>query len=108
MRITFATEPTPGRPNEDLVVAGAGWAAVLDGATAPAGVDSGCVHDVPWLVRHLGGELGRLMLVKPGMPLADLLERAITGVCAAHGPQCDLENPDSPSSTVTMLRAQEN
>jgi hypothetical protein len=108
MRVTFATEPTPGRPNEDLVVAGAGWAAVLDGATAPAGVDSGCVHDVPWLVRHLGGELGRLMLVEPGMPLVDLLEQAITGIRAAHGPQCDLENPDSPSSTVTMLRAQEN
>jgi protein phosphatase 2C-like protein len=107
VQVTFATEPAPGRPNEDLVVAGAGWAAVLDGATAPPGVDSGCVHDVRWLVRHLGAELSRGMLLNPGIPLANLLERAILAVRAAHGPRCDLENPDSPSSTVTLLRTHE-
>jgi hypothetical protein len=106
-QVTFATEPTPGRPNEDLVVAGAGWVALLDGATAPVGVDSGCVHDVRWLVHRLGAELGRSLLLKPASPLADLLERAIVSVRAAHGSSCDLENPDSPSSTVTLLRASE-
>ena len=55
MRITYATEAAPGRVNEDTAVCGDGWAVVLDGATAPEGVDSGCVHDVRWLVRHLAG-----------------------------------------------------
>jgi len=104
-QVTFATEPTPGRLNEDLVVVGAGWAALLDGATAPVGVDSGCVHGVRWLVHRLGAELGRLLLLEPESPLADLLERAIVSTRAAHGSACDLENPDSPSSTVTLLRA---
>src|SRR5689334_16883747 len=39
-RITYATQAAPGVVNEDYVVAGPGWAVVLDGATAPAGVDS--------------------------------------------------------------------
>jgi hypothetical protein len=107
MQVSFATEPAPGRPNEDFVGAGADWAVVLDGATAPAGVDSGCVHDVRWLVHRLGAELGRLLLLEPAVALADLLERAIALVRAAHGSSCDLENPDSPSSTVTLLRASE-
>jgi len=53
MQVTSASEAGGKRPNEDYAVTGPGWAVVLDGATAPAGIDSGCIHDVRWLVRQL-------------------------------------------------------
>ena len=68
MRITYATESTPGHVNEDCAVCGNEWAVVLDGATAPDGVDSGCIHDVPWLVRHLAAGVTRRIL--PGLRAA--------------------------------------
>lgn len=67
MRIAYETAAAPGRPhNEDFVVAGPDWVAVLDGATAPAGVASGCVHDVPWLVARLGGALAHRLATGRG------------------------------------------
>lgn len=103
-QISYATRPAPGVVNEDYVTAGPGWAVVLDGATAPAGVDSGCLHDVAWLVHRLAAALSaRLAAGSPG-PLADVLAAAIKEVCAAHADTCDLANPDSPSSTVAMVR----
>ncbi|WP_329518546.1 protein phosphatase 2C domain-containing protein [Spirillospora sp. NBC_01491] len=99
--------------NEDFVVAGPDWVVVLDGATARPGVDSGCRHDPAWLVRRLGGALaGRLAAGAAGAagaggggePLSELLAGAIEMVCAAHAGTCDLDNPDSPSATVAMLR----
>lgn len=105
MRIRHATRPAPDRTvNEDLVLAGPSYAVVLDGATAPPGLDSGCEHDVAWLVAALGEELTDL-LPGPADSLADLLAAAIDGVRRRHGRGCDLANPDSPSSTVTMVRA---
>lgn len=104
VRAASATLPTPGRVNEDFHVVGPDWAFVLDGATAPSGVDSGCVHDVPWLVHHLGAELARRLAVSD-QPLPDLLAEAIDATCAAHADTCDLGNPASPSSTVAVLRA---
>ncbi|MEV5543527.1 protein phosphatase 2C domain-containing protein [Saccharopolyspora shandongensis] len=103
MRATQATIATPGRPNEDYLVTGPDWAFVLDGATAPSGVDSGCVHDVPWLVRRLGGELAQRLAASDGTAV-DLLADAIRATCAAHADTCDLHNPSSPSTTVTLLR----
>lgn len=105
MQITYATEPTPGSPNEDCVVAGPDWAVVLDGATAPAGVDNGCVHPVSRLVRNLAGALAARLALEPDGALTDLLAAAIKATCEAHAADgCDLTNPDSPSATVTMLR----
>lgn len=112
VRICHATRAAPGAPvNEDYVVAGPDWAVVLDGATAPAGVDTGCVHDVAWLVRVLAGELSRLLTGGAGRPgggsagsLADVLADAIERVRAAHGGSCDLAGPDGPSSTVALVR----
>src|SRR6266516_1939708 len=83
MQITYATEAAPGHVNEDRAVCGPGWAVVLDGATAPEGIDSGCIHDVSWLVSHLADAIWELR--------------------KAHGVTCDLENPDSPSSTVSIV-----
>ncbi|RMI47566.1 protein phosphatase 2C domain-containing protein [Actinomadura harenae] len=104
MHVSFASEPTPGRPNEDFVVAGPDWAVVLDGATAPPGVNSGCVHNPAWLVRRLGGALALRLAVDDDRPLDDLLAEAIKTVCELHADRCDLANPDSPSATVAMLR----
>ncbi|MBF8189499.1 protein phosphatase 2C domain-containing protein [Nonomuraea sp. K274] len=103
-QITYATEAGSERPNEDLVIAGPSWAVVLDGATPAAGVDSGCAHDVPWLVGRLGGELAARLSRDDRTPLAGVLEAAISATAAAHADTCDLANPDSPSSTVALVR----
>ncbi|MEU8136502.1 protein phosphatase 2C domain-containing protein [Streptodolium elevatio] len=94
---------TPGQANEDLVATGSTWAFVLDGATPRAGVDSGCVHTVTWLVAQLGAALSRQLFLHD-RPLSDLVAAAIDETCGAHGPACDLSNPDSPSSTVAVIR----
>ncbi|QUH00369.1 protein phosphatase 2C domain-containing protein [Saccharopolyspora erythraea] len=107
MDVTYAIEPAPdrgpGEGNEDFVVAGPSWVLVLDGATAPAGVDSGCVHDVRWLVRHLAAGLAKSLSLQ-SESLADALAGAIGMTCDAHGGTCDLGNPSSPSSTVSVVR----
>ncbi|MEV6284592.1 protein phosphatase 2C domain-containing protein [Kribbella sp. NPDC051770] len=93
-----------GGVNEDLVVTGPDFVVVLDGATAPAGVESGCRHDVSWLVRQLGMELSFPLVGRSADSLVELLAGAIDGVRKLHVGTCDLSNPDSPSSTVAMVR----
>lgn len=102
MQAAYATDAGDGNGNEDYVTAGPDWALVLDGATAPTGVDSGCVHHVRWLVRQFAAAITACM--PAAAPLADLLAGAISDVRRAHGGACDLDNPDSPSSTVAMCR----
>lgn len=105
MLVTFDSQPAPGQPvNEDLAMAGPRFAFVLDGATAPEGVDSGCQHNVAWLVSQLGGELARLLVRDEIATLPDILAAAITRVRAPHAATCDLNNPASPSSTVAIVR----
>ena len=105
MQVTFDSQAAPGRPvNEDLAMAGSSFAFVLDGATAATGVDSGCVHDVVWLVNRLGGELARLLVRDEVATLPETLAAAITRVRGQHASTCDLDNPDSPSSTVAIVR----
>ncbi len=103
-QVAYATQAAPGAVNEDYAAAGPGWAFVLDGATAPRGVDSGCVHDVAWLVRRLASALAARLTAEPGGSLASVLAGAIEQVCAAHTGTCDLANPDSPSSTAALAR----
>jgi hypothetical protein len=104
MQITHATASTPGLINEDYVCSGADWALVLDGATPPAGVDSGCIHDVPWLVHHLAAAIGSRLVIADGSSLPEILAAAIKDTCDAHSSTCDLTNPDSPSSTASVVR----
>jgi hypothetical protein len=108
VEIRSISQPAPDRQppaiNEDLVLSGPDFVVVLDGATAPAGVDSGCQHTVAWLVGQLGGQLAMPLLSNSTTPLADLLSEAIAMVSTAHAGTCDLTNPDSPSSTVAMIR----
>jgi len=99
MQVTFDSQPSPGQPvNEDLVLAGSRFASVLDGATAPPGIDSGCVHGVAWLVSRLGGELARLLVRDEAATLPDTLAATIARVRAQHVTTCDVDNPASPSS----------
>lgn len=108
MQIRSFSQPAPDRRppavNEDLVLTGPDFVVVLDGATAPRGVDSGCRHTVAWLVGQLGAQLVVPLLSGSTAPLPDLLAEAIAAVCAGHADSCDLDNPDSPSSTVAMVR----
>ncbi|MFC4531896.1 protein phosphatase 2C domain-containing protein [Sphaerisporangium dianthi] len=86
------------------MIAGPDWVAVLDGATAAAGVDSGCRHDVAWYVARLGAGLARGLATEPDADLRRILAAAIGEATAAHDGACDLRNADSPSSTVAMVR----
>jgi hypothetical protein len=109
VEIRSACQPAPDRVppavNEDLVLSGPDFVIVLDGATAPPGLDSGCRHDVAWLVGRLGGQLVVPLLARSAATLAEILADAIAAVCAEHARSCDLANPDSPSSTVSIVRA---
>jgi Protein phosphatase 2C len=103
MQVACASEAGGKRANEDYAVASLDWAVVLDGATAPADTDSGCIHDVRWLVRQLAAAIA-VRMPSAALSLADLLAEAITDVRRAHSGTCDLANPDSPASTVAMCR----
>lgn len=102
--VAAATRPAPGRANEDAYLAGPGFAAVLDGCTAPPGRDSGCVHDVPWFVAQLAANLAAGMHCDGDADLSLILSQAIIRTRDGHRGSCDLSHPDSPSSTVTLLR----
>ncbi|MGW2544742.1 protein phosphatase 2C domain-containing protein [Kitasatospora sp. NPDC001574] len=104
LEITHATAPTPGGVNEDAVVTGPGFAVVLDGATA-TGAPTGCIHSVAWYVRQLAARLSSVLLTDDG-DLREILRGAIRELVVEHGQTCDMSNPDSPSSTVAMVRAQ--
>ena len=103
MQTTYATSAGGERPNEDYAVCGPGWAVVFDGATPRDDVDSGCIHDVPWLVRRLAAGIVAGLL-RDETPLPAVLAEAIQRTCDAHARSCDLSNPDSPSSTVAIVR----
>jgi hypothetical protein len=105
VQILSATEPTPGGINEDFVMTGPTWAFILDGATKHPEVDTGCIHDVPWFVSHLGTEFARLLANSPGRALDDTLAEAINATRRLHQHTCDLDNRDSPSATVVAVRA---
>lgn len=103
------TETSPTHVhNEDFVLAGDDFVIVLDGATPVPGLETGCIHDVPWLVRHLGLRLAEGLTDPDTKSLADILERAIQQVCDDHAASCDLTDPNSPSSTVALLRLRDD
>jgi hypothetical protein len=104
MRVLIASEPgRPERDNEDFAAAAPGLLLVVDGAGAPAGVESGCVHSVSWYARNLGG----LLLAAAGdvgVGLGEALAVSIERVNALHATTCDLRHPGSPSATVALAR----
>ncbi|MFG2055471.1 hypothetical protein ACGFI9_15740 [Micromonospora sp. NPDC048930] len=105
MRVRSATDPAPGRlENEDVVFRFGPLVGVLDGATVPEGFDTGCVHGPAWYVRHLAARIGLAIAARPAATLMSSLAAAILGVRADHGDQCDLDHPGTPSATVCLLR----
>ncbi|MGI5271466.1 protein phosphatase 2C domain-containing protein [Nonomuraea sp. CA-218870] len=102
LRVSYASAAAPGRANEDYVLAGPSWVVVLDGATPAPGVEPGCRHGVPWLVRALAAALAPGM--DGGEPLPEVLSAAIAATVKAHDGACDLGNPNSPSATVALAR----
>ncbi|MFJ8745068.1 protein phosphatase 2C domain-containing protein [Embleya sp. NPDC127516] len=103
MQVSHISEPSPGGINDDSVVASERFVIVLDGATAN-GLDTGCVHDVPWVVSRLAAQLSARLITDDGAPLAEILADGIAAVCDLHADTCDLTNPNSPSTTVALLR----
>lgn len=104
MQVSFATEPAPGVANEDYVLALPGLVCVLDGVTAPAELETGCVHGTPWYVRRLAARLALAHSANPADNLGDLVSLAIADVRTDHEGLCDLGHPGTPSSTVCLLR----
>lgn len=105
MDVSFAsTAAVPGRPNEDLVLAAGNFVIVLDGVTSPPQVPTGCRHDPVWLVRTLAAALVADLLQDTGHDLRTTLGNAISAVRDQHAHTCDLTHPESPSSTVALLR----
>ncbi|WP_047870897.1 protein phosphatase 2C domain-containing protein [Nocardiopsis sp. RV163] len=103
MPFRVATEPgAPGRPNEDFAAATATSAVLLDGASAPRDLETGCSHGVAWYTRRLGALL--LAGADAGVPLREALADAIATASALHAHTCDLANQESPSATVVVVR----
>jgi hypothetical protein len=59
---------------------------------------------VPWLVRRLAAAISSRLIVHDPGSLSDILASAIKETCDTHSATCDLANPDSPSTTVAIIR----
>jgi hypothetical protein len=104
VRADIATSAGTGQAgNEDFAAAVPGALVLLDGAYAPPGLATGCIHPVSWYARTLGGLLAGLVQ-DPARGLADALATAITATCDLHRRTCDLSHPCSPSATVALAR----
>jgi hypothetical protein len=105
MKVRYATEAAPGRPaNEDAVFVHGNLVGVLDGVTAPEGLDTGCRHTPAWYVERLSTRLVDASAAQPSAPLTQILGRAIELARHDHGPSCDLTHPGTHSATVALLR----
>jgi hypothetical protein len=102
MRVEVVTAPgESGRRNEDYAAVAKGVAVVLDGVIPPPDGATGCRHDVPWFVGHLGAAL--LDLAVGGRDLTDCLATAIRRTASLHD-DCDLTHRRTPQTTVVVAR----
>jgi hypothetical protein len=107
MQVTLASRRSPdATSNEDFIAATPGVVVVIDGASVPAGLGTGCIHGTAWFARRLGTQLLALLTTQADRSSADSLAHAITDVAALHADTCDLGHPGSPSATVAILREQ--
>lgn len=104
IRVDQATAAGTGHRNEDRAETGSGWALVLDGASEHPQVRTGCVHGVSWLVDQLRIQLAAALGRGDGWSLPVLTAEAIAATRDQHS-ACDLANPDSPSATLAIVRA---
>ena len=107
MQVTLASRRSPdATSNEDFIAATPAVVVVVDGASVPPGLDTGCIHGTAWFARQLGTQLLIQLTTEPDHSPADSLAQAITNVAALHADTCDLSHPGSPSATVAVLREQ--
>jgi Protein phosphatase 2C len=107
MQVTLASRRSPdATTNEDFIAATANVVVVVDGASVPAGLATGCVHGTAWFARRLGAQLLALLSAEADQSPSDSLAQAISDVAALHADTCDLDHPGSPSATVAILREQ--
>ena len=106
MHVTFATEPgSPNHPNEDIVLATPRLVVVADGATAPAGLDTGCIHGTVWYVNQLAAQIAACEASTPQSDLKTVLAEALASVARSHVDTCNLDADGTPSASVGVLRA---
>jgi len=77
---------------------------VLDGVTAPQGLDNGCSHTVAWYVQRLVARIVEAHHAASAQELAATLAHAIELVRGDHGPACDLSQPATHAATLVLLR----
>jgi hypothetical protein len=107
MQVTLASRRSPdATSNEDFIAATASAVVVIDGASVPPELGTGCGHGTAWFARHLGTQLLALLSTEADRSPADSLAQSITDVAALHADTCDLGHPGSPSATVAVLREQ--
>lgn len=94
----------PAVDNEDFAAVAPSAAVLLDGASLPAGVESGCAHGVAWFARMLGTALLARMCDPAGGSLPACLAAAIADVRSLHDGTCDLDHPATPTATVVAIR----
>jgi hypothetical protein len=105
MQVAFATRPaSAASPNEDFIGATPQTIVVLDGASVPPGMKTGCQHGTPWYVTQLGAAMLHRSLTRPDQTLTDMLAEAIEEVSTLHADRCDLGDPGTPSAAVALLR----
>jgi hypothetical protein len=105
VRVSFVTEPgSSSRENEDFIAATPNAVVLLDGASVPDGLDTGCSHSVRWFTIELGTRLLTQLATGTSESLADALARAIGDVRALHDVGCDLDHPGTPAAAVALLR----
>ena len=107
MQVTLASRRSPdATSNEDFIGATASAVVVIDGASVPRELGTGCTHGTAWFARRLGTQLLGLLTSQPDHSPADNLAQAIADVAALHADTCDLDHPGTPSATVAILREQ--
>jgi hypothetical protein len=107
MNLSWCSDPaTPDGGSEDALMAardGSGPLVLVDGrSTVTAFGDTGCGHGVPWYAERLAAHLYD-QASEGSQRLVQALSAAIAGVAAEH-PGCDLENPETPSAAVAVVR----
>jgi hypothetical protein len=105
MHVAFATQPAAdGALNEDFIAATTQLVILLDGASVPEGLETGCRHGTAWYVAQLGTRLLEELTSQPGQLLTDALATAIHGVAGLHADTCELDHPGAPSAALALLR----
>lgn len=105
MKVSFATVPgSSSKPNEDAITATSQVIAVIDGVTAPQGLETGCIHGTPWYACNISSRIALAVTEHPAIELRIALARAIAEVADCHRATCDLESDGTPSGTVAILR----